>query len=141
SGGVDDTAPAAAAIGSSLRAAIAALGVIAAAASACASNPKTTAGAPPHSFAIYALSRGQGVPDKARAALAEAKAALEKLREQGAEMTLTEERIGLEGETRLCATFDDPDLAGRILQRVRQIILDVDLVNLADEPCGTDRPQ
>lgn len=90
-------------------------------------------------FAVYALSRGRGVPDAARAALAEAKSVLEGLRAEGAAVTISEERIGIEGETRLCARFADPDLAEQTLARVRDSLGDVDLVNVAREACGAEQ--
>jgi hypothetical protein len=111
-----------------------------AAASACAGDTVTdrpaAASSEARSFALYALSRGKGVPEGARAALARAESMLEELQAGGADITVTEERIGLEGETRLCATFADGSLAEETLERVRRLISGVDLVNLAEEPCG-----
>ena len=92
----------------------------------------------PQSFALYALSRGRGVPEGAKATLAEAEAVLEDLRAQGAEITVTQERIGLEGERRLCVTFADRDMADRAFERIRQLSLGGDLVNLVREPCDRD---
>lgn len=89
----------------------------------------------PHGFAIYALSRGKGVPEGARAALAQARSALEDLQARGADITLTQERIGLEGETRLCASFAEASLAEEALERIRGLVSGVDLVNLVEEPC------
>jgi hypothetical protein len=100
-----------------------------------ASRP-ATATSEPRSFALYALSRGKGVPDAARAALADVEKALEDLQARGADITITEERIGLEGETRLCATFADASLAEETLERIRRLASGVDLVNLTEEPCG-----
>jgi len=110
-----------------------------AAGSACAGNDLTdrpaAASFDAPSFALYSLSRGKGVPEPARAALDQARSALEDLQVRGADITLTEERIGLEGETRLCATFADARLAAETLERIRQLVLGVDLVNLTEEPC------
>jgi hypothetical protein len=116
-----------------------------AAGSACAGNDITdrpgAASFEPRSFTLYALSRGKGVPDAARAALADAEKALEDLQARGADITITEERIGLEGETRLCATFADASLAEQTLEKIRRLASGVDLVNLTEEPCGaTARP-
>jgi hypothetical protein len=96
------------------------------------------AGASPgaRGFAMYALSRGKGVPEPARAALAEAEAMLRRLHNQGADITVSRERIGLEGETRLCVTFADGNLARETLERIRQLARGVDLVNVSEETCG-----
>ena len=51
---------------------------------------------------------------------------------------MTKERIGLEGETRLCATFADEGVAEEALARVRRLVSGVDLVNLTEEPCGAE---
>jgi len=114
-------------------------------ASACAGDTVTdrpaAASFEARSFALYALSRGKGVPQGARAALDQARSMLEDLQARGADLTLTQERIGLEGETRLCATFADASLAEETLERIRRLVSGVDLVNLTEEPCGaTARP-
>jgi hypothetical protein len=114
--------------------------------SACAAGHTADGGpaaapAQPRSFVLYALSRGQGVPERARTTLARAEAALQELRDQGADVTITKQRIGLEGETKLCATFADQGLAAKALERLRQLVSGVDLVNLAEEPCGAGAPR
>ena len=116
-----------------------------AAVAACANDPVTdrpaAASFEPRSFALYALSRGKGVPERARAVLDQAGSMLKDLQARGADLTLTQERIGLEGETRLCATFADASLAEETLERIRRLASGVDLVNLTEEPCGaTARP-
>jgi hypothetical protein len=111
-----------------------------AAGSACAGDTATrrpaAASAEQASFALYALSRGKGVPEAARAALADAEEALEDLQARGADITINKERIGLEGETRLCATFADTSVAEEALEGIRRLVSGVDLVNLTEEPCG-----
>ena len=94
------------------------------------------ASAEPRSFALYALSRGQGVPERASAVLAGAERVIADLQARGARISVAKERIGLEGETRLCATFADGSLAEEALARVRRLVAGVDLVNLTEEPCG-----
>src|SRR5918996_5734248 len=105
-------------------------------ASACAGDTVTdrpaAASFEARSFAVYALSRGKGVPQGARAALDQARSMLEDLQARGADLTLTQERIGLEGETRLCATFADASLAEETLERIRRLVSGVDLVNLTE---------
>ncbi len=89
----------------------------------------------PIGFAVYVLSRGKGVPEEARAVLERAEAALEAARRESSGVRLTRSRIGLEGETRLCAEFDDPAVARRLLEQVRRDAEGVDLVNVVVEPC------
>lgn len=111
-----------------------------AAVAACAGSAVTerpaAASSEPQSFALYALSRGKGVPEGARAVLAGAEKVIADLQARGARISVTKERIGLEGETRLCATFADPSVAEEALERVRPLASGVDLVNLTEEPCG-----
>src|SRR5512147_401564 len=71
--------------------------------------------APAAGVAVYALSRGKGVPEPTRAALRRASNLLEDLRGQGRVLRLEETRIGLEGETRVCAEFADPETAREAL--------------------------
>jgi hypothetical protein len=118
---------------------LAALLLIAAAA-ACAGDTVTerpaAASSEPQSFALYALSRGKGVPESASAVLAGAEEVIADLQARGAQITVTKERIGLEGETRLCASFADESVAEEALERVRRLVSGVDLINLTEEPCG-----
>jgi hypothetical protein len=111
-----------------------------AAQTACAGNTVTqrpaAASSEPKSFALYVLSRGKGVPEGASAVLAGAEKVIADLQARGAPITVTKERIGLEGETRLCATFADESVAEEALARVRRLVSGVDLVNLTEEPCG-----
>jgi hypothetical protein len=90
------------------------------------------------SFALYALSRGKGVPDDARKALGEARAVLEDDRKGGAVMVIHEERIGIEGETRICVEYADPESARTAHQRISKLFEGTDLVNLVVEPCQRD---
>jgi hypothetical protein len=87
------------------------------------------------SFSIYALSRGKGVPEGARHVLDEARILLKTAQEQGAVIRLTDQRIGLEGETRVCAEFRDRDSASEWFSRIQQIGQGVDLINVKIESC------
>jgi hypothetical protein len=126
---------------STIRPIVAAALLLSAAESACAGDTSshgiTDISSEAQGFAMYALSRGKGVPEGAKAALAKAEAMLQGLRDQGADIAVARERIGLEGETRLCVTFGDRGLAGETLERIRRLASGVDLVNLVEEPCGT----
>jgi hypothetical protein len=90
----------------------------------------------PRSLALYALSRGRGVPEPARTAWQAAWRLLEGARRDGKVARLEQTRIGLEGEMRLCAEFDDPQTAQQMVERVRALVRDVELLNLVEEPCS-----
>ena len=111
-----------------------------AAAGGCAS-PKARAevaatGGAPASFAVYALSRGRGVPEPTRNAWQAVWTILEEGRREGRVTHLQQARIGLEGEVRLCAEFADPAIARAMLERAREIGRGVELLNVVEEPCS-----
>jgi hypothetical protein len=113
----------------------------AAATAVCAGRePKpttTTVSEPPvKSFALYTLSRAQGVPPEAREALERVRAFLDEEESRGVAMKVQVTRIGIEGETRLCAEFEDGAAGGAAFRRASGIVEGVDLVNLVVEPCG-----
>jgi hypothetical protein len=56
-------------------------------------------------------------------------------RSGGSGVRLETKRLGLEGETRFCAEYDDQAAARRAFERARAIVKGVDLVNLVVEPC------
>jgi len=87
------------------------------------------------SVSVYALSRGKGVPDEARGVLDHARQILKQGQEQGEVTRLVERRIGLEGETRLCAEFVDEAVADRFFQQFNQLSLGVELVNINKGMC------
>jgi hypothetical protein len=86
--------------------------------------------------AVYALSRGNGMPDATRAALQRARGVLEEARQRGAVRRIDEQRIGLEGETRLCAEIAEQSVANALLDDLEHATGGVDLINLAAEPCA-----
>ena len=92
---------------------------------------------PPPSVAVYALSRGTGVPAATRDALRSMRTLLEELEGQRLVTRIQQARIGLEGETRLCAEFADAGAARAALARMRQIAQGVELLNIVEEPCDT----
>jgi hypothetical protein len=87
------------------------------------------------SFSLYVLSRGKGVPPEAREALRKARELIEADRRRGLGMKLETKRLGIEGETRLCAEYEDAKDAGRAFERVSALVKGVDLANLVVEPC------
>jgi hypothetical protein len=86
-------------------------------------------------FAIYVLSRGSGVPAAARVAQEQVQKLVEGDRERGVSVTVETKRIGIEGERRLCVTYETSGDAARALERVRAVVEGVDLVRLVEEPC------
>ena len=81
------------------------------------------------------LSRGKGVPDETRAAYGEIRSLLETRRDEYAVTGLRTERIGLEGETRLCIEFDTQRDAETALAVVRKRVSGIDLLQVAETPC------
>ncbi len=86
-------------------------------------------------FAVYALSRGKGVPEPTRGALRKAHTLLEGAKQRGEVKWLKETRIGLEGETRLCVEAKDVAAARALLRELRTIGEKVELFNVVVEPC------
>jgi len=86
-------------------------------------------------FAVYALSRGKGVPEPTRGAFRKARTLLEGAKTRGEVKWLKETRIGLEGETRLCVEAKDVAAARALLRELRAIAENVELLNVVVEPC------
>jgi hypothetical protein len=93
------------------------------------------------SFAVFALSRGKGVPEAAREALRKVAELAEADKHRGIRVETRRTRIGLEGETKLCVEYEAAADAGRALEQAEKIVKDVELVNLVPGPCsGKARP-
>jgi hypothetical protein len=88
------------------------------------------------SFAVFALSRGKGVPPEARDVLRKVAEMADADERRGVRVETRRTRIGLEGETRLCVEYQSAADARRGLEQVEKIVKDVDLVNLVPGPCG-----
>jgi hypothetical protein len=88
------------------------------------------------SFAVFALSRGKGVPPEARDVLHKVAEMAEADERRGVRVVTRRTRIGLEGETRLCVEYQSAADARRGLEQVGKIVKDVDLVNLVPGPCA-----
>lgn len=101
----------------------------------CGTTPEAPR-ASPASFAVYALSRGRGVPQATRTAWQAVWEMLEKARREGTVLQLQQTRIGLEGEVRLCAEFADSRRAQEMLARAREMTTGVDLLNVVEESCS-----
>jgi hypothetical protein len=87
------------------------------------------------SVAVYALSRGQGVPSTTRLTYQKARALLQELEREKRVARLEETRVGLEGELRLCAEFTNDRSAHEAIERLHAMARDVDLLNVVEEPC------
>jgi hypothetical protein len=105
-----------------------------------ATDEQAPSPAPPIGVALYALSRGKGVPEPTRDALRRASRLLEDLRREGRVVRLEESRIGIEGETRVCAEFADAESARQALERIRSLAQGVELLNVVEEPCSKPSP-
>ena len=88
------------------------------------------------SFAVYALSRGRGVPEATRSAGQRVLAMLEDARRDGTVVRLQQTRIGIEGEVRVCAEVADAARARALLERARGVAAGVELLNVVEEPCA-----
>jgi hypothetical protein len=87
------------------------------------------------SFAFYALSRGKGLSEKGRQVLEDFRELLRGMKAEGQVVEVSDSRIGLEGETRICAKFASSDLAGKAWMQMQRLSAGVDLVQLKPEKC------
>ena len=85
------------------------------------------------------LSRGKGVPDETRDAYKDIHALLEQQRATYAVTDLRTQRIGLEGETRLCAEFQSAKDAQAALAEIRKRAASVDLLEVSEAPCPSPK--
>lgn len=88
---------------------------------------------------INALSRGKGVPAETREAFKQIRALLERQQATAAVTALRYQRIGLEGESRLCVEFRNASDAQVALTEIRKISADVDLLNVVEAPCPSNK--
>jgi hypothetical protein len=102
-----------------------------------ASEPATLGTSAPSrsSFSVYALSKGKGVPERSQQAFQQARALLEDAQRQGKIVQLKQARVGLEGETRLCAEISSPTVAQELFEQIRKLSEGIELLNVVMEPC------
>jgi hypothetical protein len=109
----------------------------AAIASGCAPAPAAaTRAAADTEIAVYALSRGEGVPGAARRALRAARELFARWGAEGRVIDLVDTPVGLEGDTRVCARFVSTDDAAIALKQLGEIGRDVDLFQVRQERCA-----
>lgn len=89
----------------------------------------------PATLTVTMLSRGKGVPEEARAAYKDARALLEQRRDAGIVTSMSTRRIGLEGETRLCAEFASEREARAALAEIHKRAAGADLLDASLAPC------
>jgi hypothetical protein len=94
--------------------------------------------APVH-LTIEALSRGKGVPAETRAAFKQIRALLEQQQATTAVAAMRYQRIGIEGESRLCVEFRNASDAQTALTEIRKIAAGADLLNVVETPCPSKK--
>jgi hypothetical protein len=87
------------------------------------------------SFAVYALSRGSGLSETGRRAIAEFREVLRAMKADGRVVQVSDTRIGIEGETRICAKFATAELAGQQWMEMTRYVGEANLVQLKAEEC------
>ena len=86
-------------------------------------------------LAVYALSRGKGVPDPARQALAAARELFARWGAEGRVLDLVDTPMGIEGDTRVCARFATAADAEDALRALATLGRGVELFQVRREPC------
>ena len=81
------------------------------------------------------------MPKPARNAVQAVRTLLKHAQRDGTKVHFEEQRIGLEGEVRLCIQFPDKKIADELMQRIRRVVEGVDLVRLIEEPCPNSEPR
>ena len=100
------------------------------------SAPEQTGAEPePTAVVITTLSKGRGVPAPTRDAYKQIRGLLEEQQNQSAVTNIDTQRIGIEGEMRMCAEFRDRVQAEYTLDQIRKISNDVELLNVVEGPC------
>jgi hypothetical protein len=87
------------------------------------------------SFALYALSRGSGLSERGQRVLTEFRDLLSRMKAEGKVIQISDTRIGIEGETRICAKFSTGELAAQVWMITAMSIRGADLVQLKAEGC------
>lgn len=104
-----------------------------------ASAPAEPAEPAQTSIAVTTLSKGRGVPEPTRASYQRVRALLEDKQRAAQLSELAVKRMGLEGETRLCAEFRDPAQARAALAEIRKLTDGVELINVEPAPCSKSK--
>lgn len=95
--------------------------------------------ATPVHVTINALSRGKGVPTETRDAFKQIRALLERQQATSAVVAVRYQRIGIEGESRLCVEFRNASDAQSALAEIRKIAAGADLLDVVEAPCPSNK--
>lgn len=95
--------------------------------------------ATPVHITIDALSRGKGVPAETRDAFKQIRALLERQQATAAVVAVRYQRIGIEGESRLCVEFRNASDGQAALTEIRKIAAGADLLNVVETPCPSNK--
>ena len=90
------------------------------------------------SIEILALSRGRGVPETTFKVFQEIMAVANTALECGSALSVKQETIGLEGETRLCIVFRDNQAFAKIGNQIRRLATNIDLLQVNDNRCSAN---
>ncbi|NDK39357.1 hypothetical protein DT603_10940 [Pseudoxanthomonas gei] len=100
-----------------------------------AAAPVPVPDAAPVHATVTTLSRGKGVPPETREVLKRIRALLEERKASASVTALEVQRIGLEGESRLCIEFRSAADAQSALAEMRRLATGSDLLEIAETPC------
>lgn len=96
----------------------------------------STPAAQVYGIEVVTLSRGRGVPAKTLEAYAQIKELVSEEARSGAAITQNERIIGLEGERRFCISLPDQETSSRLLERMRALSVNVELLHVIENGCG-----
>ena len=85
------------------------------------------------------LSRGSGVPAATRTVFRSMLEQLEQLRADGQVVSVTNDRIGLEGESRLCIVFSGRAALDAVTRQFEALAEGVDLLQVKQSSCQQSR--
>ncbi len=88
------------------------------------------------SIEVLALSRGRGVPESTFKTFQDIVAVANTALESGSVVSVRQETIGLEGETRLCIVFRDNQALVAVGNQIRRLATNIDLLQVNDNRCS-----
>ena len=88
------------------------------------------------SIEVLALSRGRGVPESTFKTFQDIVAVANTALESGSVVSVRQETIGLEGETRLCIVFRDNQALLAVGNQIRRLAANIDLLQVNDNRCS-----
>jgi len=88
------------------------------------------------SIEILALSRGRGVPETTFKIFQDIVAIANTALESGSVVSVRQETIGLEGETRLCIVFRDNPALVAVANQIRRLATNIDLLQVNENRCS-----